>query len=130
MPHLLSVGMIMGDIYTAKVKKSLVYAVFFHVWGKSAHNAHNTLAKVAVQRIVTAKHLYIVLFQLFAYLEFRSAHGYAQRLGFFTARYNTAVVVRQYHNRFTHPLRLENPLTGGIKIIAVNQGIHAAKLHI
>ena len=57
-------------------------------------------------------------------LKGRLAHGNAQCLGLVGPGDDTAVVIGKDHNGAILQPRIKDPLAGGVKIVAVNEGKH------
>lgn len=45
-----------------------------------------------------------------------------QRFRFIGTRHDTAIIVGQHHNRLASQYRVEDPLTGRIKVVAIDKG--------
>ena len=55
-------------------------------------------------------------------LELRDAHPDAQSLRFVGPSHHTAVIVGQHDNRLPAELGVKDPFTGGVEIIAIDEG--------
>jgi hypothetical protein len=60
-------------------------------------------------------------------LEIRNTHGDAEFLGFITARDHASVVVAEYHNGTIAEFGHEQPFTGAIKTVTVDDGFHVSE---
>jgi hypothetical protein len=76
--------------------------------------------------VVGGEHGNSVLFNEMPGLKIRDGHAYAQLAGFITAGNDAAVVVAEHRNRLVPEIGPEEPLTGAIKAIAVDDRLHSA----
>lgn len=104
------------------MEKGLINGIDLHLRLKPTQQRHHPAGDIAVQGVVGGKNLHPLGLEQLLALEIRGAHGNAQGLGLVGAGNDAAVIVGQHHHRFADELRIKEPLTGGIEIIAVNQG--------
>ena len=86
--------------------------------------AHDPLGHIAVEGEIGRKDSHVVFGVDLLLFKGRFAHGNAQCLGFVGPGDDTAVVIGQDHNGAILQPGIKNPLAGGVKIIAVNEGEH------
>ncbi|MNJ62974.1 hypothetical protein D3C77_588340 [compost metagenome] len=103
-----------------QIREGLVDAVDLNGRHQGLDQAHDPLAHVPIQRVVGGERDDAVLLQLLLDLEIRLAH-FHERLGVVAPGDDTAIVVRQDHDRDLGQVRAEHPLAGRIERVAVDQ---------
>ena len=68
-----------------KANEAFIDGILLDLAHHSGHSCHNSGRKIAIQLVIRRKDMDAVFFQQRASLEFRFAHGDAQRLGLLTA---------------------------------------------
>ena len=76
----------------------------------------------AVGKFLRGEHLHMMSAEQGTNLKLWDAHPDAERLGFVRARHHTPVIVGQDNNRLAFQDRVKDPLTGGVEIIAIDEG--------
>src|SRR5580698_3341580 len=74
--------------------------------------------------IVGGEHGNAIFFNEMPGLKIRDGHAYTQLTRFVTAGNDTAVVVAEHCDRFVPEIGPEDPLTGAVKAIAVDDRLH------
>jgi hypothetical protein len=95
--------------------------------GELSERFHHPPTQITVEIIVRREHGDIVLMNDRACLEIWNAHGDAEFLGFITARDYASVVVAEYHNGTVAEFGHEQPFTGAVKTVAIDDGFHVSE---
>lgn len=122
LPYLLPVDgqILVGE--APQVDETLVYRVNLLPWAELADDRHHPPRQIPVESVVAGQHHDPVLPHNVPHLEQRHPHADAQRLGLVRSGHHAAVVVRQHHHRPSLEPGVEHPLTGDVKVVAVDQG--------
>ena len=101
--------------------KRLINGINLQLFHPGLQGGHQPLAHVAIEAVVGTAHDHAMALQLGLHLEKGGPHGNAKGPGFSAAGDDAAVVVGEHHQRPAHNGGIEQRLTGGIKVVAVDQ---------
>lgn len=103
-----------------EVCKRLIDAVDLGGWHHRLDDRHDTLAHVAIERVVAAEHLYAVAAQHLFDLKIGSPH-FHKWLGVVATGDDATVVIAEYHDGRFLQIWTKNTLAAGIEAIAIDK---------
>ena len=107
-----------------KIQESLVDAIDLDLGCHRGQQVHHPSAHVAIKRVVRREHKDVVLGESLFILEGSRAHRDAENLGLVRPRNDTAIIVREHHDRFPPEFGPEHPFTRSVEVIAIDQCEH------
>ena len=96
--------------HAGKIHKSLIYGIYIQLRSVCRQQCHNPSAHIPIKYIIAAEHSHTVFLQQSFNLKERCPHLNAQCLCFIAARYDTTVIIGQYHTWSIPQIRTEHPL--------------------
>lgn len=106
------------------IQEGLVDAIALELRDKTAQDGHHPVTEIAIELVVRGKDLDLPLLDQFADHMGGGTHLDAEGLGLFGARDRAPIVIAEDDDRPPLELRIEDPLAGGIEIIAINEREH------
>jgi len=102
--------------------KGLINGIDLNLRLQLSEDVHYPLRHITVQGVVGGEDFDLVAVDQGLAAEIWLTHLDTQRLGFVGSGDDAAIVIGEHHYRLSLKLRLENPFTGDIEVVAVNQG--------